>query len=109
MVTATELTLAIILYYNSSGTMTVVNSGGYGFYATGQTPTLSSNTANTITITLPRPKLYARCSATYMAKARAEEIDKENSKLYLRCEVFRVRKDCTRQAQMKALVEEMNQ
>lgn len=100
--------VASILYYNSSGNLTPQNTGAYGFYATAGAPTLSSTTANNITITLPRPKLYARCSTTYMATARASEIDKTNSKLYLRCEVFRVKKDYTKMAEWREMVAALN-
>lgn len=101
--------VSAILYYNGSGTLTPQNTGSYGFYATADTPSLSSTTASTITITIPRPTLYARCSTTYMATARASEIDQTNSKLYLRCEVFRVRKDYTKTAEWREMVQAMNQ
>ena len=103
-----DLSTAVMLYYASNGSMSVQITGGYGFYATTQTPTLSSTTNDNITITLPRPKLYARCSTTYFATARAAEIDKTNSKLYLRCEVFRVDKDYSRQAIIDEIVAAMN-
>lgn len=100
--------VASILYYNSSGTMSVQNTGSFGFYATAGAPTLSSTTSNTITITIPRPVLYARCSTTYMATARASEIDKTNSTLHLRCEVFRVDKNYIKQAKWCEMVAAMN-
>ena len=100
---------AAILYYSSSAALAVNHAGTYGFYATAQQPTLSSTTADTPTITIPRPILYARCNSTYMNTARVPEIDKVNSKLYLRCEVFRVKKDYIRSAEWREMVEEMNE
>ena len=100
--------VASILYYNSSGNLTPQNTGSYGFYATAGAPTLSSTTSNTPTVTIPRPVLYARCSTTYMATARAAEIDKTNSKLYLRCEVYRVKKDYTKMAEWREMVAALN-
>lgn len=100
---------AAILYYNSSGSLAVHQTGSYGFYATASTATLSSATADTPTVTIPRPVLYARCSTTYFATARASEIDKTNSKLYLRCEVFRVKKDYTKSAEWREMVAAMNE
>ena len=100
--------VASILYYNSSGTMAVQNAGLYGFYATASAPTLSSTTADTITITIPRPVLYARCSTTYMDTARASEIDKTNSTLHLRCEVYRIDKNYIWQSKWYEMVSAMN-
>ena len=99
---------AAILYYNSNGAMAVQNSGSYGFYATPGAPTLSSATTDTITITIPRPVLYARCSTTYMATARASEIDKTNSTLHLRCEVYRTDKNYINQSKWYEMVAAMN-
>ena len=93
------------LYYNASGTKTIGLTQTYGFYMTPQTITLSSNTADTVTLTLPRPALYARCQSSYMPTARAAEIDKNNSKLRLKCEVYRVRKTYTAQSIIKEIVE----
>lgn len=100
--------VASILYYNSSGTMSVQNSGSYGFYATAGAPTFGSTTADTVTITIPRPVLYARCSTTYMATARASEIDKTNSTLHLRCEVYRIDKNYIWQSKWYEMVDAMN-
>lgn len=101
--------VAAILYYNSSGSLAVHQTGVYGFYATAGTATLSSATADTPTVTIPRPVLYARSNTTYFATARASEIDKTNSKLYLRCEVFRVDKNYTEQAEWYEMVAAMNE
>lgn len=99
---------AAILYYNSSGAMAVQNAGTYGFYATAGAPTLSSATTDTITITIPRPVLYARCNSTYMDTARASEIDKTNSTLHLRCEVYRIDKNYIWQSKWYEMVSAMN-
>lgn len=97
-----------IVYYNTSGTQAVGTTGSYGFYATASAATLSSTSSDTPTVTIPRPVLYTRCSSTYFATARASEIDKTNSKLYLRCEVFRVKKDYTKSAEWREMVADMN-
>lgn len=100
--------VAAMLYYNSNGNIAGNNVTNYGFYATAGVPTFSGATSNTPTVTIPRPVLYARCRSTYMATERAAEIDKTNSKLYLRCEVFRVNKDYTKQAEWREMVSAMN-
>ena len=100
---------ASILYYNSNGAMAVQNSGAYGFYATAGGPTLSSAAADTITITIPRPVLYARCDSNYMETARASEIDKTNSTLHLRCEVYRIDKNYINQSKWYEMVAAMNE
>lgn len=107
-VASSNYNVEAILYYNSSGSLAVHHTGVYGFYATAGTATLSSATADTPTVTIPRPVLYARCNTTFFATARASEIDKTNSKLYLRCEVFRVKKDYTTSAAWREMVADMN-
>lgn len=96
------------LYYNGSGTKTIAITQTYGFYMTPQTVSLSSNTASPATLTIPRPILSARCHSSYMSTARAAEIDKNNSKLRLKCEVYRIEKDYTAQAIMKEIIESIN-
>lgn len=98
----------VFLYYNGSGNPTVQISSAYGFYMTPQSITLSSTTADTVTLTLPRPILYARCSTTYMATARAAEIDKDNSLLKLKCEVFRTDKNNTASSIITEIVNSIN-
>lgn len=95
-----------IIYYNGSGSMTYAYNSSYGFYATVQALTFSNSTSNTPTVTIPRPILYARCSTTYMGTARAAEIDKTNSKLYLKCQLFRAKKDAIVQKTVRDLVDE---
>ena len=81
------------VFYNASGTKGYSTQGSAGFYAStaGTSPTYSNNFADDPTVTLKRPAIYAKCDTTYMATARAAEIDK-NSTLTIKCEVYRVDK-----------------
>lgn len=67
------------IYYNTSGTRTWTSGISYGFYASAQTITLSSTSANSITVTPKTPAMYARCSSTYLSTESAAEIDQDNS------------------------------
>ena len=79
------------IYYNGSGAIAYASQGSYGFYIAQVNPAYSNNFADTPTVTLKRPTVSARCDTTYMATARAAEIDK-NSTLTIKCEVYRVDK-----------------
>ena len=81
------------IYYNASGTISFAyHQGSYGFYQGMATPGFSNSTVDNPTVTLKRPTLNARCDTTYMATERAAEIDKINSTLTIKCEVYRVDK-----------------
>lgn len=86
-----------ITYYGSTGALAQAYAANYGFYISMQAPVYASSTDEQTTMTIKRPSLQVRCSSTYMATARASEIDK-NSKLYLKCEVFRVEKNAALQS-----------
>ena len=82
-------------YYNSTGALAQAYQSTYGFYQELTSPAYSNPTADNPTVTLKRPSLNARCDTTYMATARAAEIDKINSTLTIKCEVYRVDKPAT--------------
>ena len=81
-----------IIYWNTSGTLTFNVGQSYGFYAAAQAATFSSGTSNTPTVTVRRPPISARCSATYFATARAPEVDQENSFCRLVCDIYRIKR-----------------
>ena len=88
--TATLYTAPICKYYNSSGSVAVGYTGSYGIYPSATAMTFSSSTAASPTVTVKTPAIYARCSTTYMATARAAEIDQANAKYTLKGEIFRM-------------------
>lgn len=77
-------------YFNTSGTEAMAYTASYGIYQTVQTATFSSSSSASPTVTVKRPVLYARCSTTYWATARAAEVDQDNSTVTLTAELFRV-------------------
>ena len=98
--------VGVVEYYATSGSMAVGFTAAYGFYATLQNMTFSDATATNPTITLARPALTARCNSTYFATARAAELDKNNSTLTLKCEVYRSAKSNFTHAAYDTLVNE---
>lgn len=93
-VTAQSTLQSFLRYYGSTtGTKTYTWTASYGFYYTQTASTISSTTANSPTITLNTPTMTTRCSTTYMSTANAALIDKENTKLTIKCKVYRVRAD----------------
>ena len=79
----------LIRYYNSSGTLTYAYTGSYGIYGAVTAPTFSSSTSATPTVTVKTPTISARCSNTYMSTARAAELDKANSTVTIKGELYR--------------------
>ena len=71
----TYFTAPICAYYNSSGSLVSAYTASYGIYPALTAATFSSGTSNTPTVTVKTPAITARCSTTYMATARASEID----------------------------------
>lgn len=98
--------VGVIEYYNSNGVLTTAFTTFYGFYATIQAMTFSSAYVTNPTITLARPALSARCSNTYFSTARAAELDKNNSTLTLKCEVYRSAKPNFTQAAYDTIINE---
>lgn len=79
------------IYYNTSGTLTWTTNIGYGIFS-GATAATFGSTANTSTTLIPKtPIISARCSNTYLATARAAEIDQENSTVTITGDLYRVK------------------
>ena len=98
--------VGVLEIYNSNGDLTLVWSTSYGFYATIQAMTFSDAAATNPTITLARPALSARCSNIYFSTTRAAELDKNNSTLSLKCEVYRSTKPNFTQTAYDTLINE---
>lgn len=77
------------VYYNTSGAKTWTTGISYGFYAAVQAATLSSTSANSITVTPQTPVINARCNNSYFATARASEVDQANTTIKIRGDVFK--------------------
>lgn len=86
-------------YYNTSGSKTYAWSSSYGFYGSVPTPTFASSTAATTNVTPKTPILYTRCSTTYFATARKNDIDIDNTYWTIHGELYRMdlEKNCMRQ------------
>lgn len=80
------------LYGTTTDTLTQSYSSTYGFYFTSQAATFSSTTANSPTVTIKTPTFNAQCHNSYMSTTNAGLIDEENSRGFMRCRVYRVRK-----------------
>lgn len=88
----TQLTAPLMLYYNSSGTRTYVYSASYGFYIGATAATFSNATSDSPNMTIKTPTISARCSTTYMATARAKQLDKTVDCMNLVGSVYRMNK-----------------
>jgi len=89
----TYYTASLLSYYNSSGSMTYTWSATYGLYASVAACTFASSTADSTTVTPKTPTWNARCSTTYMSTTRASELDQDNTKLIMRGELWRIKKN----------------
>lgn len=90
---STYFTAALMDYYNTSGTRTFTWSASYGLYLSMTAAAFSNSTSDTPNITVKTPAIYARCSNTYFSTARAANVDKANSKMAIKGELYRVKKD----------------
>lgn len=99
--------IGFLTYYNSSGNPTFQQSSSYGFYI-GTMPALSfsSTSSDTPTMTYGRPPINARCNNTYFSTTSASGIDKTNSKIYIRTDIYRADKDALMQAIFRSMVNE---
>ena len=85
-------TSCFLQYYGTTtGTASYTWAASYGLYSAVTPATLSSNSSNTPTITVKTPKVSARCSTTYMSTANAALIDKDETIISQKCEVYRVK------------------
>lgn len=93
-VCSTMITQNLLRYYGTTtGTTTYSWNVSYGFYYTLTAATFSSSTSDTPTVTVKTPKLSARCSTTYMSTANAGRVDQLNSKCWISCDIYRVKRD----------------
>lgn len=86
----TMSTTPLHVYYNSSGNIAYTYSISYGIYPAAVAATFSSSTSDTPTLTIKSPSYSARCSSTYMSTSMAGKLDKEESKLNMKGELWRV-------------------
>lgn len=99
--------IGFLTYYNNSGNPTFQQSSSYGFYiGTMPAPTFSSTSSDTPTMTYGRPPINARCNNTYFSTTSASGVDKTNSKIYLRTDIYRADKDALMQAIFRSMVDE---
>ena len=103
-----ELGLSWMQYYNSAGTFTYTWAATYGFYGAATAPAFNSTTALTPTVTPKTPILYARCSSTIFATARAAEIDISNTCWFMKGELYRMDADCCLRQRYEQLVGYIN-
>lgn len=87
----TYFSAPLLVYYNSSGSLTYTFLASYGIYPSVTAATFSNATSNTPTVTIKTPTINARCSTTYFATARKAEIDTA-SVCYLKGELYRIKK-----------------
>lgn len=76
------------LYYSAATTQSFTYSQSYGLYTANSAPTVTSS-GNSPTVTVKRPIINARCSDTYFSTAQAALVDKTNSTIKFRQEVYR--------------------
>lgn len=88
-------TFAVQDYYNANGSHTIQTSPSYSVYASIVSPTFSNNTSLTPTLTIKKPNINARASATYFSTDNANAVNQESTKLYLKCDFYRIKKDTT--------------
>lgn len=90
---STYFTAGFTDYYDKNGSRTYTWSASYGFYLAAAAATFSNSTSDTPTITIKTPAINARCSTTYFSTARAANVDKDNSKVKVMGELWRVKVD----------------
>lgn len=103
-----EAGLSWMQYYNTSGTFTYTWAATYGFYGSATAPTFNSTTALTPTVTPKTPILYARCSSTIFATARAAQIDISNTCWHITGMLYRMDADCCFRQRYGQLVDIIN-
>lgn len=103
-----ELGLSWMQYYNSAGTFTYTWAATYGFYGAAAAPAFNSTTALSPIVTPRTPSLYARCSSTIFAVARASEIDLSNTYWNVRGMLYRMDADCCLRQRYEELVDVIN-
>ena len=80
----------ILKYYDKNGAVKYAYNVSYGIYPAVTQFAFGATMADIVTISNRTPTWSARCSATYMDVARVPELDKENSIIKMRCDLYRV-------------------
>lgn len=79
-----------LVYYNSSGQLAgIQNTYGPAYSNSSANWKVSSPSGNSVTVTLNRPAVYARCNTSYFTTARAADIDTTNSTIKYRLDLFK--------------------
>lgn len=78
-----------VVYWNSNGTKTWTTTTSWGLYPGLTAATFSNTTSLTPNVTLKTPKVSAKTSTSYWTNARAAEVDKENSTVKIRGDLYR--------------------
>ena len=74
-------------YYN--GGWVALFSSAYGIYPKNTAHTLSSTTAESPTVTVKTPAIYAKCNATYFSTGMAGNVDKDASTIKFKFDIYR--------------------
>lgn len=102
----TYQTVPLIIYYGSTtGSLTFSYTGSYGIYAAATAATFANSTADATTVTIKTPAVSARCSTTYMATARASELDQEHSVYTITGELYRYKKNGALEQMYRSLID----
>ena len=88
----TQLTTPLLVYYNTSGSKTYTFSITYGIYPSPVAATFSNSTSNTPTVTVKYPSISARCNSSYFATGRVASVNKTDSIIKMKSELWRVPK-----------------
>lgn len=78
-------------YYNTSGTSTWNTGISYGFYPSAVAATFSSTESTTPNLTIKTPTINMRCYSSYLATARAPEIDKNTATFTVIGNLYRIK------------------
>ena len=102
----TYQTVPLIIYYGSTtGSLTYSYTGSYGIYCAATAATFANSTADATTVTIKTPAVSARCSTTYMATARASELDQDNSTYTLTGELWRYKKNGALEQMYRSMID----
>lgn len=83
-------TSTYLFYLNTSLELTSANNSYNGIYAVQQNNNYLTIAGNTITVT--QPEIQMRASSTYWSTTQCGNVDKDNSKVFIRVRVYRVAK-----------------
>lgn len=78
-----------LVYYNSSGTLTGATNAYGPAYVTSAPSWTTAISGNSVTVTLNRLALFARCNTSYFTTDRAADIDTANSTIRCRYDILK--------------------